>query len=262
VDAAAAVKALKRMQDALGDLNDARVAGAELAAARVEAVAERVRAGPEEGPGLRPGLLALERAAHRRAGRLLAEVEARYLADQGGAVLAPVREVAAALEAAAVGTPPAGPVPRRFLLSGLPPEASGGEVAEVEKGWLPGVHPGECFGAVRDPEGRRHFRVIHSGSGPDRRRRSDPVGPEVFEAYWPLTEGRRIHKRCRSLPGGWRLDEYLDRPLVLAVCEAAEAAVPPWLDPWVVREVTGERAYRDEALARRRIRAPGPVTAG
>lgn len=46
LEARSAVKALKRMQDALGALNDARVAGAELARTRVEAAAERVREAP------------------------------------------------------------------------------------------------------------------------------------------------------------------------------------------------------------------------
>jgi CHAD domain-containing protein len=262
LDAAGAVKSLKRMQDALGALNDARVAGAALAAARVEAAAERVRSGAGEGPGLRPGLLALERAAHRRERDLLSEVESSYLADAGAAALAPALEVAAMLEAAAEGPRPAGPAARRYLLSGLPPEAGGTPASEVEKGWLPGVRPGECFGVVRGPAGERLFRVLHAGRGTDRRRRVEAVTPEAFAAYWPLTEGYRIRKRCHALPGGWRLDEYLDRPLVLAVAEALGAEVPPWLEPWVVREVTGERAYRDGALSRRRARDRGPVTAG
>jgi CHAD domain-containing protein len=248
LEARAAVKALKRMQDALGALNDARVAGEELARTRVEAAAERVRGSADVGPGLRPGLLALERMAHERAGNLLAEVERNYLADGGASVLGPALAVAEALEERGRDQAPEHPA-RRYLLSGMPRDTTFSEETEVEVGWLPGVQPRECFGAVRGSRGVEYFRGIHAGarmSGPTR-----PVGPDVFEAYWPLTEGRRIHKRCRTLPGAWRIDEYLDRPLVLAVREGTPAEAPAWLEPWVVRDVTGERAYRDESLALR-----------
>jgi CHAD domain-containing protein len=249
--ASPAVKALKRMQDVLGALNDARVACAELARTRVEAAAERVRGSADVGPGLRPGLLALEQMAHGRAGDLLAEVERDHLADGGASVLGPALAVAEALEARGREQEAEHPV-RSYLLSGLPQEATSGEETEVETGWLPGVHPRECFGAVRGSLGVKYFRGVHGGAR--MHGLTQPVGPDAFEAYWPLTEGRRIHKRCRALPGGWRIDQYLDRALVLAVREGAPSEVPAWLEPWVVREVTGERAYRDESLALRRMR--------
>ena len=256
LEANAAVKVLKRMQDALGALNDARVASAELGSTRVEAAAERVRGGAEVGPGLRPGLLALERLAHARAASLLAEVERDYLADGGFSVLGPALAVAEALDERGREHAPEHPT-RRYLLSRMPQEATSDEAIEMEMGWLPGVHPRECFGVVRGPGGVKYFRRVHDGArmrGPDQ-----PVGPDAFEAYWPLTEGRRIHKRCRTLPGAWRIDEYLDRPLVLAVREGTPSEAPAWLEPWVVREVTGERAYRDESLALRRPRRRSDV---
>jgi CHAD domain-containing protein len=251
LDASAAVKALKRMQDALGALNDARVAGVELAMTRVDAAAERVRGSADAGPGLRPGLLALERMAHERAGNLLAEVERNYLADGGASVLGPALAVAEALEERGRDRAPEQPA-RRYLLSGMPRETTFSEETEVEMGWLPGVHPRECFGAVRGSRGVEYFRRIQAGartSGPTR-----PVGQDVFEAYWPLTEGRRIHKRCWTLPEAWRIEEYLDRPLVLAVGKGTPSDAPAWLEPWVVRDVTGERAYRDESMALRKVR--------
>jgi hypothetical protein len=56
------------------------------------------------------------------------------------------------------------------------------------------------------------------------------------------------------LPEAWRIEEYLDRPLVLAVGMGTPSDAPPWLEPWVVRDVTGERGYRDESLALRKVR--------
>jgi len=54
---------------------------------------------------------------------------------------------------------------------------------------------------------------------------------------------------------GWHFDEYVDRPLVLAVAEEGNVEAPPeWLEPVLVREVSAERGYLDEALARRSAR--------
>jgi hypothetical protein len=70
-----------------------------------------------------------------------------------------------------------------------------------------------------------------------------------------------VAKRCHRTEAGpgWRFDEYLDRRLVLAVAEAGpEAPAPPWLEPLVVRDVTDERGYADEALARKTPRRAAP----
>jgi CYTH domain-containing protein len=52
----------------------------------------------------------------------------------------------------------------------------------------------------------------------------------------------------------WSIEQFLDRDLVLAQVQLAgeETAlpVPEWLEPYVVREVTGEREYSNRALAR------------
>jgi CYTH domain-containing protein len=52
----------------------------------------------------------------------------------------------------------------------------------------------------------------------------------------------------------WEIDEYLDRELVLLEVAPPEgqavAALPEWLEPYVVREVTGERDFTPRALAR------------
>jgi len=260
VDSAGALRGLKHLQEELGELHDAHVAAAEVAVARVEAAAERLRRqGPEDGPGLRPGLLAIERAAHERAHRAYERLEAEVLSKKAVPVLDPVYSVAVALEERDGPKDDAPPAPRRrFLLSELPGEARQGQATEIEKGWLPGDRPRECYGVARAPEGESFFRAVLSG-GPGRRAQAtEEVSRNVFESFWPLTEGRRVHKVCRSAPSepGWRFDEYLDRSLALAVAEPGnEAPPPPWLEPYLVREVTGERGYHDDVLARRPPRA-------
>ena len=97
-----AVKVLKRLQDLLGDLNDAHLAAAALKAARHEARTGRGRAGAGRSvAGLRPGLLALELRARGRAGRLFGRLRSEVLATGGAATLDPSLQVAAALEARA-----------------------------------------------------------------------------------------------------------------------------------------------------------------
>ena len=86
---------LKRLQNLLGDLNDANLAAAAVKEARLEG---------RPGAGLRPGLLALEGLAGRRAGRLFARLRSEVLQSRGAATLAPSLEVASGLEARARGS--------------------------------------------------------------------------------------------------------------------------------------------------------------
>lgn len=250
-DGGPAVKGLKELQDVLGRLNDAHRATAEVAAALVVAAAERARGDGGNGPALRPGLLAVERLARERAAALHEELDRSWLAGGTASLLDPVYAVVAALEwrDAEEAAPE-----RRLLLESLP-EAARGEPEELEQGWIGGDGPRESVGAVRSAAGERFFRSTVQGKGDLRLETSEEMERAEFEAYWPLTEGRRVRKRLhrpRGLPG-WRFEEYLDRRLVVGVASEG-AAAPDWLEPLVVRDVTGERGYSDEALAKRPAR--------
>ena len=78
----------------------------------------------------------------------------------------------------------------------------------------------------------------------------------MFDGIWPLTDGRRVRKSRYRVPAGeliWEIDQFLDRDLVLAEVELAAAdtpVVPPeWLQPYLVREVTGEVEFENRHLA-------------
>jgi CHAD domain-containing protein len=253
VESADAVKALKGLQDLLGELNDARVASEVLRAARHDAEAERMReAEPYEGPGLRPGLLALEVHAGRRAVAAYERLRGEVLSRQGSAPLDPALAVAAALEARAARHEGERPE-SRHLLDSLPPGARDWpDAVEEEAGWLPDSAGREGFRLLRTDSGESFFREVIAGPGTRRGAVREPVEAATFEAYWPLTEGRRLRRVRRVDPSGsgWRVDEYLDRPLSLAV-GPADAEPPGWLEKVRVRDVSGERAYRDEVIARR-----------
>jgi CHAD domain-containing protein len=95
---ARALKALKRFQDLLGELNDARVAAEVLRAAERDA-------GRDAGPAVRRGIATLEILAARRAGAAFERLRVEVLGNQGRAALGPALEVAAALEARGVPRP-------------------------------------------------------------------------------------------------------------------------------------------------------------
>lgn len=256
--AAEALAALEPLAAGLREWLEARAAQEGLEGALLEARADEVRRGAAALSGLRPGLLAVLGLAQRRAADRSRRIEV-HLASKGTPVTDAAYAVVAALEAAAGDEESAaGRAPeRRFLVTAIPPEGHGGDVEEIEQGWLPGDGR-ESIGIVRGPPGERWFR--ERGASRAAPPRVEPVSRAEFEAFWPLTEGRRVSRRRHVASGlpGWRFDEYLDRPLVIALVEAtSDEPAPPWLEPVLVREITDERGYLDEALARRPPRRTG-----
>ena len=256
LDASDAVTALKGLQDALGEWHDAWQARRLLAAALAEAAADRARWSGRGGgdADLRPGLLGLDRLAVDRMAAGWARLQEGWLQARATPLLDAVYAVVGGLEARAAAADVAEAPERRLLLTALPPEVSGADVEVVEQGWLPGDRPRESVGLVRSSRGERHFRARAAGRGAPV---VTPLSRGDFEALWPLTDGRRLaHRSHRAAAApGWRFDEYLDRSVVLAVAETAgDAEPPPWLEPVLVRDVTDERAYAHDALARRPAR--------
>jgi adenylate cyclase len=97
---------------------------------------------------------------------------------------------------------------------------------------------------------------VKAGAGVSRTELEDETTQHVFDTMWPLTEGRRVHKRRYAVADGphvWEIDEFTDRDLVLAEVELPDADTivepPEWLAPYVVREVTGEPEYLNLNLA-------------
>ena len=91
------------------------------------------------------------------------------------------------------------------------------------------------------------------GAFPATRRRSN--WPRAFDRLWPLTEGRRLHKRRHVLPHrGFEIEiDVYDGELAGLVGrdrippeEEARAFDPP---DWLSEDVTGDPAYLNESLA-------------
>lgn len=149
-------------------------------------------------------------------------------------------------------------IERKYLLSGMPQMPAPSVVLEIDQGYLPGTRLVERLRRQRANTGTTgYFRTIKVGSGVQRLELEEETDAKTFEHLWQLTQGRRLRKRRYVIPDGdryWEIDEFLDRPLVLAEMELPSVDTriefPEWLAPMVVREVTGEREYTNRSLAR------------
>lgn len=272
-----AVKRLKRLQDVLGELHDTHVFAHEVKETLASAAGERVRRlfvsvyergatgaalRDDMSPSPLPGLLALVRLLRERRDALFADVEGEWRAGGVEALAAEIRALAKALEARAGGKIER---ERKYLLAGLPPRAAEAKPVGIDQGWLPGVQLRERVRRVRGPDGERFWRGLKQGAGLSRLENEEETTHEVFEALWPLTEGRRVAKRRHRVQDAglvWEIDEFTDRDLVLAEVElpvgTRHVALPDWLRPLVQREVTNDPAYRNEALAASPAATDGP----
>lgn len=150
-------------------------------------------------------------------------------------------------------------IERKYLLSGLPPVAAESPFVEIHQGYLPGEVLIERLRLVRDDTGEKRYRTVKAGTGISRVELEEEVSPELFNAMWPFTEGRRVSKRrylVRDVNNAvtWEVDSFTDRDLVLAEVELEhethDPALPAWLAPYVIREVSGESAYLNLELAK------------
>jgi len=267
--ARAAVQALKSLQDLMGDLHDAQVADEELAEASETAAAEHVRRLHEleaREPNKRarrsalrknavPGLLALARMRQEERERLFAEFQREWGDGSHERLRENVDRVLTELERHHAQT--AVEIERKYLLSELPSASADARSVEVEQGWLPGTRLLERLRRVCSAEKETYFRTVKLGTGLVRTEIEEETTKEVFDQLWPLTEGKRVRKRRYYVPDDgaiWELDEFVDRELVLAEIELpsadTEVRLPEWLQPVLVREVTGEPEYANVNLAR------------
>lgn len=154
-------------------------------------------------------------------------------------------------------------IERVFLLRGMPPLPPAEEVWEIEQGYLPRTRTADGgwttegrLRRVRSAGRTRCFLTRKRGEGLVREETEREIPEAEFERRWGETAERRLRKvrhRVRSHGNLWEIDRFLDLPLVLAEVELphpdAVVAPPPWLSPWIVREVTEDPRYRNSALA-------------
>jgi CHAD domain-containing protein/CYTH domain-containing protein len=249
----AVVKGIKKLQDVLGQMHDAYVAGRLLAAERAKA--EAMDPAPE--PVVLPGLDALAAAAVRETERLYAAVDGEWLGGRADDFFAQVHALAAQLRAG----PGAGEdveIERKYLLMRMPSLPEGAIRTEIVQGYLPGARLQERVRRVRlRGEPARYYRTVKLGSGIRRVEVEEEADEATFRRLWSLTKGRRVRKQRYRVADGdltWEIDRFRDRRLVLAEIELPsedhEVALPDWLREHVVRDVTGEDEYVNVNLAK------------
>jgi len=260
------VKSLKAIQDLLGDLNDLHNLSETVGQALEESSLERARTlrelamrvddslREELATDREPGLLRiLERTQADRV-KLFDALLNQWLTP-GGRLDALERDLAA-LQGRLRGAEDDVEIERKYLLLGLPEACRGTRARLLEQGYLPGERLIERVRKITDGSQAKFLRTVKLGAGVRRVEVEEACSAEIFDALWALTEGKRVRKRRYVVPDGdlaWEIDEFLDRELVLAEIELpsedTEIAVPEWLAPYIVREVTDESAYVNANLA-------------
>jgi adenylate cyclase len=165
--------------------------------------------------------------------------------------------------------PPKQEIERKYLLRGTPTIPPGAEVWRIEQGYLaeaPRDHAelsdGLLYGRLRrtiKPDGSIVCtHTIKQGIGMVRTEMEREIPQDVFERHWPRTEGRRVRKtrfRVREGEAVWEIDVFSDIELALAEIELPHVetpiAIPAWLEPCIVRDVTNEAAYTNSSIAGR-----------
>jgi adenylate cyclase len=134
-----------------------------------------------------------------------------------------------------------------------PPELGSTESNEIEQGYLAVGAEGEV--RLRR-KGEKLVLTAKRGSGLSREEAEIELDRESFEGLWPLTEGRRLHKRRHLIPNGdltIELDVYegdLTGLLVAEIEFASEDQAREFEPPeWIGEEVTGDERYLNETLA-------------
>jgi adenylate cyclase len=145
-------------------------------------------------------------------------------------------------------------VERKFLVS-EPPDLDGTEAHEIDQGYLALGSGGEVRLRRR---GADLLLTAKRGEGLAREEAEVGLDRESFERLWPLTEGRRLHKRRHLVPLG-ELEVEVDvysgelEGLVVAEIEFASEEEARSFEPpdWLGEDVTGDARYLNETLATR-----------
>jgi CYTH domain-containing protein len=145
-------------------------------------------------------------------------------------------------------------IERKFLVEQVPDDLDAHPSREIEQGYLAITDDVEV--RVRR-YGDHSFLTVKSSGGESRVEEEIEIDRRRFDALWPLTDDRRIHKRRYAIPIGdgltIELDVYHGRLSGLVTAEVeftslanANAFVPPG---WLGRDVTDDSRYKNKRLA-------------
>jgi adenylate cyclase len=147
-------------------------------------------------------------------------------------------------------------IERKFLVVARPEGLDAAPAERIDQGYVVIAPDGREVRVRRRGDVRR--LTIKAGAGRTRTEVELPLDEQQFDALWPLTEGARVEKTRAELPLDGGLVAEVDvyggalEGLVVAEIEfpseaAADAFEPP---PWLGPEVTDDRRYKNQHLAR------------
>ena len=147
-------------------------------------------------------------------------------------------------------------IERKFLLKSLPPGWRKSSGCRIRQGYF-ALREKQVEIRLRQ-KGKDCFLTIKAGRGKVRLEEEIPISKPRFEKLWPLVRDTCVMKTRYLISYAGRkieLDIYegRNRGLITAEVEfptkiASRAFSPP---VWLGREITGNRRYANEALARR-----------
>jgi CYTH domain-containing protein len=147
-------------------------------------------------------------------------------------------------------------IERKYLLRGRPPRTVGAPSVEIDQGYIPGERIRERVRRARGANDVRYYRTIKMGAGIQRIEIEEEAPEEFFQAVWPLTVGRRVHKRRYLVDDSglvWEIDEFLDRPSLLARRVGTDSRRPEGHDSRMAGAVRRARSNRRPELHEPRI---------
>ena len=148
-------------------------------------------------------------------------------------------------------------IERKWLVRELPEDLGTWDAKELEQGYVAITDDAEVRVRRSGGAGGPARLTVKSAPGLRRIEEELELAPDAFERLWVLTDGRRLVKvrHTREAEPGvvLELDVYgggLDGLVTLEVEFADEQAARAWTPPpWVWRELTGDPAYANQALA-------------
>jgi len=146
-------------------------------------------------------------------------------------------------------------IERKFLVKTLPSGWKRRQHSRILQGYLPKCRTDLSIRLRK--QNLKHMLTVKAGRGAKRIEEEVELDKRRFEALWPLTLGARIAKIRYKIPQNGaliELDIYQGAHRGLAIAEiefdserASKSFKPP---TWLGRELTNDRRYTNETLAR------------
>ena len=147
-------------------------------------------------------------------------------------------------------------IERKFLVKSLTAPGKRWVSSQIQQGYFPLASKNLEIRLRRKDS--QHFITVKGGRGTSRLEEEIQIPPSTFRALWPLTRPARISKRRYKIPFAGHtieIDVYNGphRGLVTADVEFRSLRQSRSFQPpdWLGREITGNRQFANETLARR-----------